>query len=666
MNDARAKLEAGLRYHQSGNLAAAEHLYRQVLQDQPGNADALYLLGTAAQQAGQPEAAAAYLQRAIKRDRRNPIYHLALGDARQAQGKAKEAMAAYNRALALAPGRADPHFSLGNLAHAKGKLQDAVKHYRRALKIDPKLAEAHNNLGVALTTLGRLAEAAKCFERALELKPNYADAHLNHGQALKADGRIEEAIEAYHRALKLDPRLAEARNNLGTALRDQGKPEAAVEELRAAIQMRPNYPDAHNNLGIALCDLGRFDDGLAAHQRALELRPDDADAHAGLGAIHQILGDQEAATRHYQRALEIRPDHARAHHNLAMARESMVEAGEIDRLQALLQNQSLLEREATALRFALAKLCEDAGRFDDAFAHLTVANQLKRSALGHQGQRFDAARHRAFVDQLIATFDRRYFQDRDGYGDPSERPVLIVGMPRSGTSLVEQILASHSRVFGAGELDDLGRLVEGLRETLGSDRPYPACADQIDQAAADRIATSYLDKLRALEPGAAPGAARVTDKLPGNFLHLGVLAVALPQARVIHCRRDPLDTCVSCYAQSFKQPLTYAYDLTDLGHYFGQYRRLMTHWRAQLPLALFEVDYEDLVADQERVSRELIGFCGLEWEPACLAFHQTKRPVRTASLNQVRRPIYGSSVGRWRNFDRHLTPLKAALAEDQA
>jgi tetratricopeptide (TPR) repeat protein len=662
MNDVRAKLEAGLRYHQSGNLAAAEHLYRQVLQDQPGNADALYLLGTAAQQAGKPEAAAACLQRAIKRDRRNPIYHLALGDARQAQGKVKEAQAAYNKALALAPGHADPHFSLGNLAHAKGKLQDAVKHYRRALKIDPKLAEAHNNLGVALTTLGRLDEAAKCFERALELKPNYADAHLNHGQALKADGRLDEAIEAYHRALKLDPRLAEARNNLGTALRDQGKPEAAVQELRAAIQIRPSYAEAHNNLGIALTDLGHFDDAAAAHQRALELRPEDADAHAGLGAIQQILGDQEAAARHFRSALEIRPDHARAHHNLAMAGQIAAEAGEIARLEALLQDQSLPPREATALRFALAKLCEDAGRFDDAFAHLTVANQLKRTALDHQGQRFDAARHRGFVDQLIATFDRCYFQDRAGYGDPSDRPVLIVGMPRSGTSLVEQILASHSRVFGAGELDDLGRLVEGLRDSLGSDRPYPACADQIDQAAADRIGTAYLDKLYSLSPGAT----RVTDKLPGNFLHLGVLAVALPQARVIHCRRDTLDTCVSCYAQSFKQPLTYAYDLTDLGHYHGQYRRLMAHWRAQLPLALFEVDYEDLVVDQERVSRELIGFCGLEWEAACLQFHQTKRPVRTASLNQVRRPIYGSSVGRWRNFDRHLTPLKAALAEDQA
>jgi tetratricopeptide (TPR) repeat protein len=666
MTDVRAKLEAGLRYHQSGNLAAAEHLYRQVLQDQPGNADALYLLGTAAQQAGKPEAAAACLQRAIKRDRRNPVYHLALGDARQAQGKAKEAQAAYNKALALAPGRAEPHLSLGNLMHAKGRLQDAVAHYRRALKIDPRLAEAHNNLGVALTTLGRSAEAAGCFERALELKPNYADAHLNHGQALKADGRLDQAIEAYHRALKLDPRLAEARNNLGTALRDQGKPEAAVEELRAAIQMRPGYAEAHNNLAIALSDLGRFDDAIAAHQRALELRPDDAEAHAGLGAIRQILGDQAASTRHYQRALEIRPDHARAHHNLAMTRKTTAEAGEIARLETLLQNESLPAREATALRFALGKLCEDAGRFDDAFAHLAVANELKRAALGHQGQLFDAARHQAFVDQLIATFDRRFFQDRAGYGDPSERPVLIVGMPRSGTSLVEQILASHSRVFGAGELDDLGRLVEGLRDSLGSDRPYPACADRIDRAAADRIAKAYLDKLHALAPEVAPGAARVTDKLPGNFLHLGVLAVALPRARVIHCRRDPLDTCLSCYAQSFKQPLSYAYDLADLGHYYGQYRRLMAHWRARPPLALFEVDYEDLVADQERVSRELIAFCGLEWEAACLKFHQTKRPVRTASLNQVRRPIYGSSVGRWRHFDRHLTPLKAALAEDQA
>ena len=655
--DPRAILEAGLRHHKSGNLPQAESHYRQVLAVQPNNPDALYLLGMLALDAGRPADAATQIAKAIKRGRKVPHYHVALGDAYRAQGKPREAAACYRKALALDPKSAVAHLNLATVRHAENKFADAITHYRRAIALDPKLAEAHNNLGVALTAKGQRSDAAEHFRRAVALRPDYADAYLNLGQALRGEGRLDEAIAAYEKALALDPKLVEAHNNLGNALRDAGRPEDAVAHYERALAIRPDYADAHNNLGVALGDLGRTEEAVAAHRRALELKPQWADAHAGLGAALHVLGRIEEAIAHYEKVLELDPDHARAHHNLAMAREADSAEEEIARLEHRLGNDELTEKDATTLRFALGKLCDDADRFEDAFAHYTAANVLKRAELARQGLTFDAALHERLVDRLIAAFDRTAFEGRGDLGDRADVPVFIVGMPRSGTTLVEQILASHSRVFGAGELEHLGRLVATLSDEIGAGVPYPECMAALDPATAGRLGRTYLDQLRDL----APEAARITDKLPGNFLHLGAVALLLPGARIVHCRRDALDTCLSCYFQNFHHTLPYAYDLDDLGRYYRQYTRLMAHWREVLPLPLLEVDYEDLIENQEAVSRRLVDFCGLDWEAACLAFHRTERAVQTASLSQVRRPIYRSSLARWRNYAAHLAPLRTAL-----
>ena len=655
--DPRAALEAGMRHHKSGNLRQAESLYRQVLAVQPGNPDALYLFGMLALDAGRPADAATQIAKAIKRRRKVPHYHVALGDAYRAQGKPREAAACYRKALALDPKSTAAHFNLATVRHAENKLADAIVHYRRAIAIAPDLAEAHNNLGVALTDEGRRKEAGEHFRRAVALRPDYADAYLNLGQALRTEGHLDEAIAAYEKALELDPRLVEAHNNLGNALRDAGRPEAAVERYERALAIRPDYAEAHNNLGVALGDLGHTEEAVAAHRRALELQPDWTDAHAGLGAALQVLGRIEEAIAHYERALDLDPDHARAHHNLAMAREADSAEEEIARLERRLGDAALTEKDATTLRFALGKLCDDTARFDDAFAHYAAANALKRTELARQGLSFDAALHERLVDRLIAAFDRTVFAGRSHLGDPSDVPVFIVGMPRSGTTLVEQILASHSCVFGAGELEHVGHLVTSLAAEIGSGAPYPECVGALDPATAGRLGRTYVEQLRAN----APDAARITDKLPGNFLHLGAIALLLPGARVVHCRRDAFDTCLSCYFQSFNRTLAYAYDLNELGGYYRQYARLMAHWREVLPLPLLELDYEELIENQEEVSRRLVDFCSLDWETACLAFHETERAVQTASLSQVRRPIYRSSLARWRNYEAHLAPLRAAL-----
>lgn len=657
MSDVREALETGLRHHKAGNLPMAERFYRSALKAQPRHPDALYLLGVLALDAGRADVAAQQIAKAIKRNRKNPHYHLGLGDARRAQGKLREAAACYREALAIDPKSATAHFSLATVQQAQQRLADAIAHYRRALALAPDLAEAHNNLGVALTDQGQRREATEHFRRAVELRPGYADAHLNLGQALKAEGRLEEAVRSYRKALELDPNLIEAHNNLGNALREAGRPEEALACFRKALALRPDYVEAHKNMGAALNDLGRSEDAVAVHRRVLELDPGSADAHAGLGAALQILGRTDEAIAHYEAALAIEPEHARAHHNLAMARKGAADTEEIARLEPLLERPGLTEKDAISLRFALGSLCDDAGRYEQAFAHYQAGNALKRAELARASQRFDAAAHERLVDRLIAVFDRSFFAARRDFGAASELPVFIVGMPRSGTTLVEQILASHSRVFGAGELDDIGRIVAELPAKIGADRPYPDGIDRLAPATAADIGDAHLERLRAL----APEASRVTDKMPGNFLHLGVIALLLPGARIVHCRRHPLDTCLSCYFQNFSRTLAFAYDLADLGGYYRHYERLMAHWREVLPLPIFEVSYQDLVAEQERVSRDLVGFCGLEWEPACLRFHETERAVRTASLSQVRRPIYRSSLDRWHKYDAWLATLRDAL-----
>jgi hypothetical protein len=331
-------------------------------------------------------------------------------------------------------------------------------------------------------------------------------------------------------------------------------------------------------------------------------------------------------------------------------------ASEIERIRTLLARPNLPPARGCVLHLGLANLRQRAGAYDEAFGHFRQGNALRRGLFQQQGTAFDPAAHRACVDAIIRTFDAAYFQRVAGFGLDSEVPVFIVGMPRSGTSLLEQILASHPQVAGGGELRHVPRLVDALPAQLRAPEGYPGCMARVDGPAIRSLAERHLERLTRL--GGA--ALRVTDKLPVNFLHLGLIATLFPRARIIHCRRDPLDVCVSCYTSYFRG-LHFTWDLNDLGQYYRQYERLMAHWRTVLPLPILDVVYEELVADPEAVSRELVAFCGLDWDARCLAFHENPRAVHTVSALQVRRPMYTNSVGRWRRYAAHLQPLLEAL-----
>ncbi len=506
--------------------------------------------------------------------------------------------------------------------HLAGRIEDAVVRYKRTIHFKPDHADAHNNLGVALAAQGHLKEAVERYKRALFLQPGSADAHCNLGAALAAQGRFDEAAGCYRQAIALNPRHCGAHYNLALALEARGSADQAVTHYRRAIALNPNYADAHNNLGNALA-AGGDQTGAAAHyRRAIASDPAHADAHNNLANGLREQGKFEEALACYDRAIAIRPSLAEAHFHRSELKTFQAGDRDFQALKALAARKDLPAKATPFIHFALAKAFEDIGDYKQAFAHYRRGNDAKRKQV-HYDEAASAER-----------FERSVFEGHEGAGDPSTVPVFIVGMPRSGSTLVEQILSSHPQVHGAGELTYL---------------ESPESIASLDVAALREVARRYLARL----PKVAH--ARVVDKLPENFLRIGLIRLILPNAKIIHTMRNPLDTCMSCYSTLFASGQHFSYDLAELGRYYGRYAALMSHWRSVLPPgAMLDVAYEDVVGDLEGQARRLIEYCGLAWDERCLDFHRNARPVKTASAVQVRKPLYRGSVERWRRYEEEL------------
>jgi tetratricopeptide (TPR) repeat protein len=519
--------------------------------------------------------------------------------------------------LAERPGHAEAHNNLGVVLANQGKVDEAIDHYRQALTTKPDFAEACHNLGNALSVKGSLAEALTHYQRALAVRPKFAEVHNNFANVLAMQSKVPEAITHYRQALAIKPDYAEAYNNLGNALRRHGKLDEAVACYRQALAIEPCCAGAFNNLGNALRERGDLTEARAACEKAIECAPRNAMFHHSLAILKRFApGDQQIA------ALEL------------LASDS----------------KRLSSQDRIYLHFALAKAYQDVGEFERCFDHLLQGNTLKR-----QETDYDEAVVVARLARIAKVFTSAQLKEKQGLGDPSPVPIFIVGMPRSGTSLIEQILASHPKVFGAGELTNLATSVAKLCQMT----PYPDAISSIGQKELQELGANYVAEVRQL----APNAERITDKMPANFSFVGLIHLALPNARVIHVRRDPVDTCYSCFSKLFEGNLPYSYDLGELGRYYRAYETLMQHWRNVLPTGwLIEVAYEEIIADLGSEARRILAHCGLEWDDRCLAFDDTPRSVRTASALQVRQPIYRSSIGRWRFYEHLLGPLINALS----
>ena len=553
----------------------------------------------------------------------------------------KDATATLERAGELLPNDAEVWNTMGNALRDAGNLVKAEQSYRRALQLRPDLAEAHSNLGLTLCDFGRAIEAEAHCRRALALKPDLVIALNNLGLALREQGKLDEALACYRRAAQIQPNLAELHHNIGNILHEYGRLDEAVACYRRATELNPRYLSAYVNMArIWRRQKDRSAEIKALCSKVLEVDPSFGPALMLESELCADVGQFEAGEAVLKRIDPSSTSYPEAWANIPYMRKMKQEDGNWLAVALELAARQLPARRKSLLQFAIGKYFDDIGEFDNAFASYRLAHELAKSF----GVPYQRAARKPAVDGLLRAYDRDWIAHRQRGGQASDKPVLVVGMPRSGTSLVEQILASHPAVFGAGELDFWRDESQSLLASGGV----------VGDAALAESVQRYLRLLGEL----APDAMRVVDKMPGNFLYLGLIHAAFPNARIIHMQRDPIDTCLSIYFQRFETPHPYANDLEDMAHAYRAYRYAMAHWEAVLPAhAILHVPYEELVDEQESWTRKLLDFVGLPWDARCLDFHLHGRAVGTASNWQVRQKMNKSSVQRWRHYEKYVGPL---------
>jgi tetratricopeptide (TPR) repeat protein len=526
---------------------------------------------------------------------------------------------------------------LGAATKGLGRTADAASAFKRVTELNPTYADGFNNLGVTLQEQGKLDEAIAAYNKALSIKPDYAAAHNNMGNALKDQGALDEAIAAYNKALSIKPDYAEAYYNMGVTLQEQGKLDEAIAAYNTALSIKPDYAEAYNNMGNALKDQGKLDEAIAAYNKALSIKPDYAETYNNMGVTLQDQGKLEEAIAAYNKALSIKPDYAVTHRNLSGLIKYKRNDPQISSVDELLKRLDLKDADRCHLLYAFAKMNEDLGCFEAAYDNYVVGGALRKKLLAYD-LRHDRALF-AKIREVASSLND--FDSTPPNAKTSHTPIFILGMPRSGTTLVEQIIACHSQVQGAGELNFLGNLGNSI-----------ACgAKPLTPDSMTKLQVKYLDELAKLSNGHQ----FVTDKMPHNFLYIALVLKALPEAKIIHVKRNPAATCWSNFKHYFQSNgLGYSYDLSDTVQYFSLYQDLIDFWDDLYPDQIYHLDYDRLTVDQELETRQLVEHLGLDWEDACLSPHENKRSVRTASQQQVREKMYSGSSEAWRKFEPYL------------
>lgn len=545
----------------------------------------------------------------------------------------------------------------GNAHLREGRHDEAESAFRDVLEIEPENASAFNNLGMIAVAKGDFSTAIENFYRATQINNDNANYFLNLGTALIESGKGREAKQAFLRVVAIDPNSVTAYHNLGTLAFEIREYSEALVYYRKALKLDPQYISAVRNMAKVYMDVGRTQEALICFRRWIELAPNDHEARKFLSTALNQMGDRDGAHQVLRGLLEETPNDISVLKELA----ELVGADEydalIEKMEDLLSLFSIDAADQEKLCFVLGTIYSKKKDYDRAFAYWNQANALHR-----KGIKYDADVLDEYINKAISIFGEEMINTNQNVGFSINRPIFILGMPRSGTTLTEQIISSHSAVFGAGELSDIGRIVNGVTRRSHPDWKFPDTFQGVTPEVLHQLGELYVKEASMLVQGADM---RFTDKMPANFIYLGLIKMILPNAKIIHCRRNAADTCLSIYQHSFTAAHDYAYDLKELGHYYRGYRRLMDHWRAVLPEGTFlDVCYEDTVADQEGQTRRILDYCGLEWEDACLDFHKTERIVATASLEQVRKPMYRSSVARWKRYEKQLAPLLDALGDD--
>lgn len=504
--------------------------------------------------------------------------------------------------------------------HRAGNFQAVANIYGLILAQAPDYAEGHNNRGAALQKLQRYSDALASYDKAIALKPNYANAHYNRGSNLKKMNRPDDALASYEQAIALNP----------------------------------NHAEAHNNRGVTLQEMKRYDEALPSYERAIALNPGYTEAYYNLGTLLVSKGLMASAEKMFLKAFDLKPDFPAPLFNLAKIRKYQdVDNVDVKTIKALLNRPGVSLEDKDQLYFTLGKIYDDCDRFDEAFEFFKQGNRIRNQQVSYSA---DAVTQ--MTDAIIDVFNQDFLACPFPFSSDNRSPLFIVGMPRSGTTLLASILSSHRSIGTAGELPTLTDITARLHKLIGDADPYPYAVKRLTSTVATKIINDYGKRLRR---DIDPRVPYVIDKNPINFRNLGLITMLFPKARVIHCTRDPFDTVISNYFQRFPLHLDYAFDLTNIAQFYREYERLMAHWRKISTVKFIDVDYQDMVLNTEQTARRTLELLGLDWDERCLAPHTNPFPVETASQWQVRQPIYRHSVERWRHYEKHLAPLKEIL-----
>lgn len=642
----------GVLLAEGGRLDEAIERFREALSAPSAVPEARRNLATALLQLGRFAEARAEFDQALVENPDDPVGLVGLARLLRATGEPQQAFEVAIKSLRLRPGFSEGYIEAGAAALAQGDPERALPYCRHAVETAPNDARAHEALAAALLGFGVPQDAEHHFRRALALAPNTPSVLIKLGWLFEGQDRLAEAEENYRAALAADPDHILAMTHLGNLALRQKKPDVALAYFERAREAQPTSAPTHNNIASALNDLGRHEEAAEACRQAIALNPNLAQPHHNLGATLQTLGRLDEARRCYERAIELDPSMVPAIYALSNLAPDAASEGTAATIGRLLANERIADETKVQLLFARVRLCEAGGDCDAAFAAAVAANRIQA-----QRQSYDPLPFERLVAGIEETFTAEFFAQRRAYGSLTERPIFVLGMPRSGTTLIEQVLASHPQVFGAGELSFLPLLAADLRRWGRTSRSFPHGVADLHEPEVLRLAGAYRSHTRAL---AGPGR-YVTDKMTSNLFYLGLAALLFPRAKIIYCRRDAFDLFISGYFTLFRNPIPYTTDQKNFAHYYKLQERLLAHWRNVLPLEIHDIEYESFVASQESQTKALLEYCELGWDARCLDFHLTERPVRTSSDTQVRRPLYSTSVGRAGPYRKDLAELEAAL-----
>jgi tetratricopeptide (TPR) repeat protein len=649
---AEPKNNLGVLLAEKGAVEEAVNLFRDATSAAHPARDARRNLATALALLGKVEEALTEFEQALEADPNDADTLVGMASLLRASGQGEPAFEFASRALRLRPGFSDAYLEAGRAAHAMRRIEDALSHCRNAVEASPNSAQAREALGAVLLDFGAPQDAAVHLLRALALKPNSPGCLFLLARAFEEQERLGDAEDNYRAALKALPDNLAVINRLGDLLLKRGKAADGLSQFERACQLQPERPAGYNNIAVALHELGKHQEAADYCHKAISLNPNIPEPYMNLGSIQQTLGQLDDARELYERALELNPDLVPAIFSATNLRNSVPDHEAVTSITSLLDSKNLKEAAKAQLYFALVRINETIRDYGAAFEAARQGNAIQA-----RREVYDFAKFERLIAALEGTFTAGFFKSRESFGARADKPIFIVGMPRSGTTLVEQVLASHHAVFGGGELLILPQLLSDLKKWGQVTDNFPQGVAELTEPAVLRIAGAYRRHTRAL---AGPGRL-VTDKLLSNAFHLGAIALLFPSAKVIYCRRDPMDTFISSYFTLFRHPIPYATDQKSFAHFYRLHERLFAHWRRVLPFKIHEVEYEKFVAAQESQTRVLLAYCGLEWDPRCLEFHRTVRPVRTGSDIQVRQPLYSTSVGHSEPYKEQLKTLHDKL-----